>query len=243
MHSTSPDLEPKPGGVYLAESLVSELRMQQLSMQLCQCEAKYAKAVLGRNTLDRTEQLSPDTETSIVGHQAILSTSDQSPLDIEQPGVVSELSVTARKELQDAFSQTERDLIPTAEVATNTPTPDIHTAATNTESLQLQDFGVNTVLSYSKLMKSVQATEKYKKLQAEHKATVKELRQEKSQRMTSEQLVKIVQTDLTSVQQRNIAETIARLRLEAEITDVKVSSAIPGAHNPKGRSVKLVYVC
>ncbi len=190
-------------------------------MQLRQCEAKHVKAVLNRDRPEHS-QLPPDTVTSNSDDHTVHSTPDPTLLATKLPEVVPKLTVTTAKELKDAFSQTSSDLIPTAEAATSTPTRDLHTSATNTELLELQDAGVNTVLSYNKLMKSAQATEKYKKLQAEHKAAVKELRQEKSQRMTSEQLVKIVQTDLSSVQQRNVAETTARLQLESELTGVKV---------------------
>ena len=231
-HTTSANLEAKPSGVYLAESLVSELRMRQLSAQLCQCEAKYVKAVLSSRDRPEQYQLPPGAVTSDVDDhdRTVLSTPDLTPPDTKPAEAVPKLTDTSEKELQDACSQTDPGFTPTAEVATNTPTRDLHSAATNTEPppppLHLQDSGVNTVLSYHKLMKSAQATEKYKKLQAEHRATVKELRQEKSQRMTSEQLVKIIQTDLSSVQQRNITETTTRLRLESELTDVKVCCTI-----------------
>jgi len=130
----------------------------------------------------------------------------------------------------DASNQTEVDIFTvhtqtevtqTNEAATNM-TIDVQSVSTTTEPVLTQDVECSTELSFYELMEKVRETEMFKKLQEEHKAALREMNEEKSKRMVSEQLIKIVQSDMSSIRQRSVAETTTRLRLENELGDVKV---------------------
>ena len=49
----------------------------------------------------------------------------------------------------------------------------------------------------------------------------------RSQQMVAEEMVKIVQSELTELRQRNIAETTSRVRVENQLGELKVTSRNP----------------
>jgi len=288
---------------YLAESLVRELRAQQMSVQSCESERKYMELVqseaklsymeatakmesfpdpaagllpttLGSN--ERFEEISPESFTfptelipsSLPVHDIASSADDDtkslgqdstnefkssdyfeqratSPDTLlhEEAGpesdaiqqVTLDVIATTLPAVQpvatcDASNQTEVDIFTihtqtevtqTNEAATNM-TIDVQSVSTTTEAVLTQDVECSTELSCYELMERVRETEMFKKLQEEHKATLREMNEEKSKRLVSEQLIKIVQSDMSSIRQRSVAETTTRLRLENELGDVKV---------------------
>jgi len=288
---------------YLAESLVRELRAQQMSVQSCESERKYMELVQSEAELsyveaaakmesfpdpavgllpttfgsnERFEEISPDSFTfptelipsSLPVHDIASSADDDtkslgqdstneftssdyfeqratSPDTLlhEEAGpesdaiqqVTLDVIATTLPAVQpvatcDASNQTEVDIFTvhtqtevtqTNEAATNM-TIDVQSVSTTTEPVLTQDVECSTELSFYELMEKVRETEMFKKLQEEHKAALREMNEEKSKRMVSEQLIKIVQSDMSSIRQRSVAETTTRLRLENELGDVKV---------------------
>ena len=49
----------------------------------------------------------------------------------------------------------------------------------------------------------------------------------RSQKMVAEEMVKIVQSELTELRQRNITETTSRVRVENQLGELKVMSRNP----------------
>ena len=89
-------------------------------------------------------------------------------------------------------------------------------------SILLSDIGVNTDLKAYEFWEHVNETQKSVAKEERYQQVLSELNEEKSQRMVNDHLVKILQSDVTDLQQRNVAEATTRLRLESEIADLKV---------------------
>ena len=98
------------------------------------------------------------------------------------------------------------------------PTVDIGIQA----SIPLSDIGVNTDLKAYEFWEHVNETQKSVAKEERYQQVLGELNKEKSERMVNEHLVKILQSDVTDLQQRNVAEATTRLRLESEIADLEV---------------------
>lgn len=98
--------------------------------------------------------------------------------------------------------------------------------ATNTSAVCVEEAAVNTELSTYELLQCVHDAENARRTREEHARAMVELNEEKSKRLVSEQLAKIVQSDLMDVRQQNIMETTAKIRLENEVADLKVSLII-----------------
>ena len=98
------------------------------------------------------------------------------------------------------------------------PTVDIGIQA----SIPLFDIGVNTDLKAYEFWEHVNETQKSVAKEERYQQVLGELNKEKSERMVNEHLVKILQSDVTDLQQRNVAEATTRLRLESEIADLEV---------------------
>lgn len=89
-------------------------------------------------------------------------------------------------------------------------------------SVLLSDIGVNTDLKAYEFWEHVNETQKSVAKEERYQQLLGELNNEKSQRMVNDHLVKILQSDVTDLQQKNVAEATTRLRLESEIADLKV---------------------
>ena len=105
---------------------------------------------------------------------------------------------------------------------------DAVSTATNTAPRpESRDVACGTVLSGPELQEVVVLFEKLATAEVAAKTATRLLNEERSQRMVAEQLVKIVQSDLSIVQQGNAAEVTERMRLETELSSVKVSLSLP----------------
>ena len=114
------------------------------------------------------------------------------------------------------------EAISTSDFATNTdciPTKDSECLA----CIESHDESVNTDVSMFQLLKQVQSAEKFVQMREELREKTFQLNEEKSKRMVNENLVSILQSDITSLQQRNVSESTTRIRMDGEIAELKVS--------------------
>lgn len=79
-----------------------------------------------------------------------------------------------------------------------------------------------TTLSCEDLLARAQVMKELEMLKVELHVAQSNLNTETSQRQVSEELVKIVQTDLNSLTERNMSEVMAKVMVENHLTDVKV---------------------
>ena len=79
-----------------------------------------------------------------------------------------------------------------------------------------------TTLSCEDLIARAKEMKELELLKVELHVAQSNLNTERSQRQVSEELVKIVQTDVNSLTERNMTETMARVKVENELGDVKV---------------------
>ena len=86
----------------------------------------------------------------------------------------------------------------------------------------VQEKGGNTELSAFELLKRVHSMEKLERLESESKIMAMELNEEKSKRMVGDSLVQMLQSEIVELRQSNAVETTSRLRLETEVTSIKV---------------------
>ena len=86
----------------------------------------------------------------------------------------------------------------------------------------VKEKAVNTELSAFELLKRVHSMEKMERLEAESRIMAAELNEEKSKRMVGDSLVQMLQSEIVELRQSNATETTSRLRLENEVTSVKV---------------------
>ncbi len=126
------------------------------------------------------------------------------------------------------------DATPTlTDVATNTQTITNYDISTNTVIIETKDTEclaniecshayVNTDISAFELLKQVHSNEKFLRMEEELRLKTIELNDEKSKRMVNDNLVSILQSDITSIQQRNIDESTTRIRMNGEIAELKV---------------------
>jgi Trp operon repressor len=87
-----------------------------------------------------------------------------------------------------------------------------------------------TALSCEDLLARAQEIKELEMLKVELHVAQSNLNKEKSQRQVSEELVKIVQTDVSSLTERNMSEVMARVKVENELTDVKVNNVQCGLY-------------
>lgn len=128
---------------------------------------------------------------------------------------------------------TNTTVITTDNAATNTVTMVAVDNATNTNTVELVDTATNTVtkttvdaiIQTEKLLMSRSQTE-YESLIDKYKKYIEALKtevtQEKSQRLVAEQMVTIVQSEVESLRQRNIDLTSQQIKLENELSEIKV---------------------
>ena len=89
------------------------------------------------------------------------------------------------------------------------------------ESGVLCDKACNTELSGLN-MEQIKTIELLSTLQIKFKAISIELNEEKSKRMVNDNLLVILQSDISNLQLKNVMEATKRLKLESEITELKV---------------------
>ena len=111
----------------------------------------------------------------------------------------------------DVGTNTDQGLSLTQSVGINTDSPPI-----------LKEVGCNTSLSCFDLLRRAKEMEEFEMLKAEHHVIVGQLNQQRSQRMVAEQLVKIVQSDLSDLQQKHVYDVTTRMGVENELGDAKV---------------------
>ena len=119
--------------------------------------------------------------------------------------------------------------VPTCDATTNTQAPD--QAERGTSPLPpppIDHSSSQTSLSCADLLARVEEMRELELLKVELHVARANFNEEKSQRLVSEELIKIVQADVTSLTERNMAEAMARLQAENELTDLKVMTSGEG---------------
>ena len=189
----------------------------------------------------QTEQLNTvclqDAETNTVA----MATSDTSTntVTIETDDAVTNTVVMTKDATTNTIVMTEDAMtntiaIPTIDFAISAVTT-MENAATNTINKGTTDAIVQT----DKQLFSRSQTE-YETVINKYKSYVEavkaEVTQEKSQRLVAEQMATIVQSELVELRQRNVNLTSQQIRLENELSELKVSVCVGGYYH-------LYYLC
>ena len=115
-----------------------------------------------------------------------------------------------------------KHVIPTCDVSTNTTTTPYEERGTSPAPLPIVKHAFSqTMLSCVDLFARAKEMEELEMVKVELHMAQSSLNQEISQRQVAEQLVKIVQSDLTSLTEKNMTEVMTRLQLENEVADSK----------------------
>ena len=122
--------------------------------------------------------------------------------------------------LVDAGTSTEPH--PLVDADTNTEPHPLVDAATSAEPRPLREVGCNTMVHCLDVLRRAKEVEELNMLKADHIILVKQLNEDKSQRMVADNLVKIIQSDLSDLRQKNVCEVTTRMRLENDLGDAKV---------------------
>ena len=129
---------------------------------------------------------------------------------------------------------TNTEATPTlADIAINTNNISSMDISTNTDAIttvdtealatvECSDSSCNTDLTVFEILKQVHRNEKYLHLEQELKLRLIECNEEKSKRMVNDNLIAIFQSDIVSLQQRNVEESTNRIRMDGEIAELKV---------------------
>ena len=89
-------------------------------------------------------------------------------------------------------------------------------------SPSLSHTSAQTTLSCEDLLARANEMKELEMLKVELHIAQANLTKERSERQVSEELIKIVQTDLNSLTERNMSEVMSRMQTENQLTDVKV---------------------
>ena len=108
------------------------------------------------------------------------------------------------------------------EANTQTSCNEVTITGTQTIPASLNTTSTMTSLDINELIQLANIGRQRKEREDNFQSIMAELNQERSQRLVNDQLVKILENDLTSLQQRNVKEVSERLKLENEISDLKV---------------------
>lgn len=152
-------------------------------------------------------------------------TSKETETEYEEVGMSD---AESSKKTPDSPLPSVKEIIPLAPIQTCD-------ASTNTHILQ-EERGTSpppsppanhafsqTTLSCEDLFARAKEMKELELLKVELHVAQSNLNREKSQRQVAEELVKIVQTDVNSLTERNMTEAMKRVQVENELIDVKVS--------------------
>ena len=117
---------------------------------------------------------------------------------------------------------TMTEILEQNEANTQTNCNEVTITGTQTIPASLNTTSTMTSLDINELIQLANIGRQRKEREDNFQSIMAELNQERSQRLVNDQLVKILENDLTSLQQRNVMEVSERLKLENEISDLKV---------------------
>lgn len=193
----SEEVESNEKRRYIAQSMVKELLSQQAYTHACTAEAKYVEVKV-RIDHDELSSLEPEIEETV----------EQNNIDFIANNMVS--------------TGTSTETLPLVTIGSNTEPRPLVAVGINTEPRPLREVGCNTIVNCLDVLRRAKEVEELNMLKADHLISVKQLNQEKSQRMVAEHLVKIVQSDVSELRQKNMNEVTTRMKLENELSDAKV---------------------
>ena len=207
---------------YLAECMVGELLSQQAYSRACAAETRFTEVTSRAHPMDTTiDEPSPKDPTM----GTLLSSDARRPIvnDViasTEVQMVSTGNSMKPRPLVDAGTSTEPH--PLVDADTNTEPHPLVDAATSAEPRPLREVGCNTMVHCLDVLRRAKEVEELNMLKADHIILVKQLNEDKSQRMVANNLVKIIQSDLSDLRQKNVCEVTTRMRLENDLGDAKV---------------------
>ncbi len=206
---------------YWAESMVGELLSQQAYTHACAAETKYTEVKVHSTTNRDDEPLpSPPPESEL----AVTTLND---VVIGNTSVIEMVSTGTSTDPPPYVTMgTNTEPRPLVAMGTNTEPHTLVAMGTNTEPHPVQEVGCNTLVNCLDVLRRAKEVEELNMLKAERLIIVKQVNEEKSQRMVADHLVKIVQSDLSQLRQRNMNEVSTRMRLENELSDAKVRTCM-----------------
>ena len=114
------------------------------------------------------------------------------------------------------------ELIPNTDIESQTDTLPTSESSSQTINPIPVNSSTNTTIDINELIQLANIGRERRERDESIQSVMAELNQERSQRLVNDQLVKILETDVTTLQQRNVTELSDRLKLENELSDLKV---------------------
>ncbi|XP_003383424.1 PREDICTED: titin-like [Amphimedon queenslandica] len=151
--------------------------------------------------------------------------------EVNEPLPQEEESVSQPQHLQEDYVIIKDDKCVNTDLILNTDIESQTDILTTSESSNqtinpiLVDSSTNTTIDINELMQLANIGRERREREESIQSVMAELNQERSQRLVNDQLVKILETDVTALQQRNVTELSERLKLENEISDLKAEYA------------------